>query len=364
MKISTKVSKIQVSYSDNDVRKVQCFCGKFCDRSIVPHLKKEHSQEWEKWCLDFVRLRNKGWSYRRIMWKYRAIFSWTVIECEIKRMVEQKKAFLKIRKKRKIEKWEPSDFQLESTTVWSFPKRGNWAVHQSDYRGNWPPQLPRNLILRYTRKGDVVLDPFVGGGTSLIEAYLLNRRSIGIDINPIAIKTSKERIKELETKSKKIPNIHLINKYRPIVKLGDVKESVKITSMLGFYKGSIDLICTHPPYLDALRYTENVHGDLSHITNVKTFCDEIQKFARAAYILLKRKGRCTVLIGDVRKKGRVIPLGFEVMKRFLQENFVLEEIVIKLQHQDESTEFYYRKNMRNYLLAHEYIFIFEKVKKQ
>jgi len=46
----------------------------------------------------------------------------------------------------------PSDYKLEKTTVWSFPDRGKWATHQGNYRGNWSPYIPRNLILKYTKK--------------------------------------------------------------------------------------------------------------------------------------------------------------------------------------------------------------------
>ena len=47
-----------------------------------------------------------------------------------------------------IEEFEPKDFKLETTTVWSFPERGEWATHKGNYRANWSPYIPRNLILR------------------------------------------------------------------------------------------------------------------------------------------------------------------------------------------------------------------------
>ena len=72
-------------------------------------------------------------------------------------------------------KWEPEGFQLEKSSVWSFPERGDWATHDSKYRGNCSPYVIRNLILRYSIEGDRILDQFAGGGTSLIEAKLLNR---------------------------------------------------------------------------------------------------------------------------------------------------------------------------------------------
>ena len=43
------------------------------------------------------------------------------------------------------------EVETETTTVWSFPKRGDWATHKPTYRGNWAPQIPRNLILKYTQ---------------------------------------------------------------------------------------------------------------------------------------------------------------------------------------------------------------------
>src|SRR5271167_2871719 len=88
-------------------------------------------------------------------------------------------------------KWRPDAFQLESTTLWSFPERGIWATHEGSYRGNWSPYIPRNLILRYTKPGDLVLDPFVGGGTTAIEAKLLGRQCIALDINEAALQQTR-----------------------------------------------------------------------------------------------------------------------------------------------------------------------------
>lgn len=66
--------------------------------------------------------------------------------------------------------FEPKEFALEKTTVWSFENREKWATHRGNYRANWAPEIPRNLILRYTNPGDLVLDQMVGSGTFPIEA--------------------------------------------------------------------------------------------------------------------------------------------------------------------------------------------------
>src|SRR3989338_670407 len=87
---------------------------------------------------------------------------------------------------------EEENEQLQSTTVWSFPERGKWATHNAKYRGNWAPQIARNIILLYSQEGDVVLDPMVGSGTTMIEAKLLKRKGIAFDIHPEVVKLAKE----------------------------------------------------------------------------------------------------------------------------------------------------------------------------
>jgi DNA modification methylase len=354
------INQVKVLYEDDDSRKVKCFCGEISVRSFVTHMKKSHPEIWEHWCLDFVNLRNKGWPNRRIMWKYNAVFSWTVIEHEVKKMVEDGKAELKVHQKPKIDEWQPQGFQLEKTTLWDFPKRGDWNVHQNNYRGNWAPELPRNLIFKYTKEGDTVLDVFVGGGTTLIEAWLAGRKSIGIDISPHAIKETEERIKEMEVKSKSTLEFNLKQEDKPILIKGDARKAPEI--LKEYMEEPIDLICTHPPYLDALSYTVDVEDDLSHIHEEEIFYNQMQVVANGFHAVLKDGGRCAILIGDVRKNKLVIPIGFEVMKRFKDEGFELEEIIIKSQHRDQSTEFYFNSNNLNYLISHEYLLIFQKPK--
>ena len=94
----------------------------------------------------------------------------------------------------KIKTFQPENFELERTNAWSFPERGTWATHKGDFRGNWPPQLARNVILRYSKPGETVLDQMCGSGTTLIECKLLGRNGIGVDINEAAVMITRDRI--------------------------------------------------------------------------------------------------------------------------------------------------------------------------
>ena len=244
----------------------------------------------------------------------------------------------------KNKKWEPDDFELEMNTVWSFPQRGNWATHDAKYRGNWSPYIPRNLLLRYSQEGDLVLDQFVGGGTTLIEAKLLNRSVIGVDINPVALERCREKIAfEWE------------NGGQTYIKQGDARN-------LHFVPDEgIDFICTHPPYADIIQYSDGIDGDLSRYV-IKDFLVQMRSVAAECYRMLKKGKFCSILMGDTRKKGHVVPMSFDVMKIFEGVGFKLKEIIIKEQYNCKATGFWKTNSVKHnfLLLAHEYLFVFMK----
>ena len=238
---------------------------------------------------------------------------------------------------------QPEHFELETNTIWSFPDRGKWATHDAKYRGNWSPYIPRNVILRYSQEGDTVLDQFVGGGTTAVEAKLTHRNFIGVDINPSAIELTKTKCAfDFETPA----TVTLIN--------GDARR-------LDLPDSSIDLICTHPPYADIIHYSEGIDGDLS-LLQLKDFLSEMEKVAGESYRVLKKGKFCAVLMGDTRKKGMVKPLGFETMRVFERAGFTAKEIVIKEQHNCKATGFWKTNSIKHnfLLLAHEYLFVFRK----
>lgn len=183
----------------------------------------------------------------------------------------------------------------------------------------------------------------MGSGTTLVEAKLLNRNAIGVDVNPQSISISETNLQfQCETNSK----VHIRN--------GSATD-------LSFIKsGSIDFICTHPPYANIIRYSKEIGNDLS-LLSVEDFLSEIEKVALEAYRVLKKGKMCAIMMGDMRKHGKVIPLGFKAMECFLKAGFTSKEIIIKEQHNCKSTEYWENRNNNFLLLAHEYIFVFQKV---
>lgn len=248
---------------------------------------------------------------------------------------------------KQINKLLPKNFKPEKNTVWSFKSRGNWATHNGNYRGNWSPYIPRNVILRYSEENDLVLDYFCGAGTTAIECKLLNRNFIGLDINPYAIQLAKQNINFDNFEDLYSPEINFV--------VGDARELSSVET------NSIDLICAHPPYADIINYTIDNPEDLSQLKYDK-FLSEIEKVANESYRVLKDGKNCAILIGDMRKNKMIIPLGFSVIDKYLSAGFLLKELIIKRQHNCKTTGFWYSKSIKYnfFLLAHEYLAIFQK----
>jgi len=247
-----------------------------------------------------------------------------------------------------MEELQPNNFELETTTVWSFPKRGSWATHDSKFRGNWAPQIPRNLILRYSKKQDLVLDQMCGCGTTLIECKLTERNGIGFDINPKMVEITKRNLK-FNSKNKNEANV--------TAKVGDARDLSEIKS------NSIDLIATHPPYADIIKYSEGrIEKDLSNIHSIDRFCAEMKKIAQESLRVLKPGKYCGILIGDTRRKKYFTPIAYRVMQDFIDVGFRLKEDIVKHQWNCKTTPYWtsMSKNYNFLLIMHEHLFVFEK----
>ncbi|WXG44048.1 MAG: DNA methyltransferase [Promethearchaeati archaeon SRVP18_Atabeyarchaeia-1] len=261
---------------------------------------------------------------------------------------------VELRQEWRIESYAPpDDYKPEKETVWSFPNRGNWATHVGDYRGNWSPYIPRNLIMRYTKPGDHVLDQMAGSGTTLVECKLLWRNGVGVDINPNAVMVARDRLNFEYASSSEQGKSCVIRTY-----VGDARYLNEIASE------SVDLVATHPPYARMIMYTRKsagaLDGDLSWLP-LQTYLREMSRVAEESLRVLKPSKHCAILIGDTRKQLHYVPIAFRVMQAFLDAGFILREDIIKRQWKMKGTRERWRgKGYDFYLITHEHVFVFRK----
>ncbi len=249
-----------------------------------------------------------------------------------------------------IERFQPRSYVPEEWTVWSFPERGDWATHVGNYRGNWSPYVPRNLIDRYTRPGGLVCDQMMGSGTTLVECKLMGRNCVGVDVNPSSVMVAMNRL-DFE--------------YSPVVP--DWKGSeVEVfhgdaRSLSEVADSQVDLVATHPPYCGIVSYSgKKVEGDLSSL-KLEDFLREMGKVASESFRILKPDHHCAILIGDTRRHRHYVPIHVGLLSSFLGAGFVLREDIIKLQHKTKVTRERWRGSRRDFLkIAHEHLYVFRK----
>lgn len=334
------------SVKNSDIKSVSESTCPFCKTKILTnlgeHIKNEHGDDSYKSAV--LKAKEEGIPDPRIGELFNINFK------QLERIITEAYGIniTSLKKPKKVKHWVPKEFKLETTTVWSYRRRGDWATHDSRYRANWSPYIPRNIILRYSNPGNIVLDYFVGGGTTAIEAKLLGRKCIARDINTAAVGLTRSNLR-----FKPPPTDYPI--YEPKVSVGNAKH------LRGIAKESIDLICAHPPYAGIISFGSKVKEDLSRL-NYDEFIDQMRQVAAKSYSVLKPGGKCVILIGDARKKKHVIPIGFSTIGVFLDAEFQLKELIIKRQHNCKTTGFWYTSSIRNnfLLLAHEYLAVFEK----
>ena len=78
---------------------------------------------------------------------------------------------------------------------WTAGQRQAHSIHEVSYRACFKPQLPEFFIKRLTKRADAVYDPFMGRGTTPVQAGLMGRRPVGNDINPLSVLITRPRLR-------------------------------------------------------------------------------------------------------------------------------------------------------------------------
>lgn len=250
--------------------------------------------------------------------------------------------------------WKNLDINVDS--LWLIPERDKSGKHENIYHGNFVPQIPNQLIRRYTKKGEIVLDPFLGGGTTLYECETLERKGIGFDINKDILNIVIDKVKG--NKNIFIENCDVTNSI-------DVDENLQ-KSLNILQKEKVDFVIMHPPYMDIIRFTEH-KNDLSQHNNIKEFIKSFISVCKNILKYLDNNRYFAIVIGDLYKNSEVLPLSFYIMDA-IKRNFdvTLKGIIIKNIEGNkgkigkQAIWTYRALNSDYFIFKHEYIFVFKK----
>jgi hypothetical protein len=253
-----------------------------------------------------------------------------------------------------LNRWQEST-DIITDSLWVLPKRDSTGAHLGWYWGNFIPQIPHQLMLRYTKQGDWVLDAFVGSGTTLIECRRLGRNGIGIELNP-EVASEAGKLVAREPNRLSIKTEIVIGDSRTIDAQGMLdKQRVK----------KVQLLIMHPPYHDIISFSDD-DKDLSNARSTSQFVKMFGETLDNATPVLERGRYFGLVIGDKYSKGEWIPLGFYCMSEVLKRNYSLKSIVVKnfeetRAKRDQKQLWRYRALVGGfYIFKHEYIFIFKK----
>jgi DNA modification methylase len=203
-----------------------------------------------------------------------------------------------------------SELSKYSTTVINQNKRYRW---REEYSARFIPLVPEKYIQLFSHKGETVLDPFTGSGTTNVVSLRLDRNSIGIDINRKGYEISVKRIKDIL-----IPLTAEPSRYRfetsdnHVIFYGDTRHEIICDNALNVLKNipdnSIDLVVTSPPYFDVIDYEDPNPEQWGNIHNYNAFLQKMEECFLKLHEVLKPKGFLVVNTQDVFRSDVKAPI--------------------------------------------------------
>ena len=279
---------------------------------------------------------------------------------------EEQKPDLRIVKKPKTKPYSDIDLNnwkeyshIKTDTWWEFASRDNTRGHSNEYHGNYIPQIAQQLYERFTKKGDVILDMFLGSGTSAIEALNMGRRCIGVELKPEQVETVKNKFSEKEL----VTGVNIICE-------DSASEAVKdkIQARLDIMREKkAQFLVLHPPYDDIIKFSDRKE-DLSNCATTEEFYELFAKVAKNGYDMLEKGRFAALIIGDKYSNSEIVPLGADCANKMREIGFKMKAVIVKNMEGNErakgKTANLWRYRALNggfYIFKHEYIYVFQKV---
>lgn len=226
--------------------------------------------------------------------------------------------------------YQKPKLKLQTTTLWEYPSQHYGEKMQGDkeYQGATPSWVIWNLLERYTRENDVVVDPMCGSGTTIDVCADMKRQGAGFDLAPF-----REDILQADARS--IP----------------VKDS------------SADFVFIDPPYSTHIDYSDDPRCIGKLDSQQMEYYQAMEKVIKEIYRILKNRRYMALYVSDSFKKGKPFsPIGFELFS-LLRKKFKPVDIISVVRHNRKLKRNHWHTSAIEgnfYLRGFNYLFIFKK----
>ena len=220
--------------------------------------------------------------------------------------------------------------RIQTATLWDYPSQhyGIGMQGDKDYAGATPSYIIWNLLQRYTKPGDLVIDPCAGSGTTLAVARDLARKARGFDLAP----------------------------YHTEIELADARH-------LPLADKSVDFVFIDPPYSTHLDYSDDARCIGKLDAESGTYYEAMEKVIEEIDRVLKDGKYMALYVSDSFKKGKpLMPIGFELFMR-LREFFEPVDIISVTRHNAKLNKGNFHKAAEEenfFLRGFNYLFIMKK----
>jgi len=216
--------------------------------------------------------------------------------------------------------------------VWQFTYEKRDVRDKKIHPATFPISLARKVIELFSHKGELILDPFVGSGTTLIAANDCDRNAVGFDLNDKYISICNERLAQS----------YLFNNSKQLAVNDDARN---ISNYL--YKDTVTLIFTSPPYANLLnrirknksrRFRNNEQlGQIEQysqdprdlgILNIEQYTKEMGDIFEELLPLLKTKAHCVINVPDMWWENKRVTIHVSLIEELRKRGYELRNIII------------------------------------
>ena len=218
--------------------------------------------------------------------------------------------------------------------VWQFYYEGRDIRDKKLHPATFPISLAKHVISLFTHKGELVLDPFVGSGTTLVAASDLDRNAVGFDLNPSYVKLAESRLS----------NLKLFGETRQIAVSDDARNIPEYLD-----EGTVSLIFTSPPYANLLnrkrknksrRGVERKNGQYMQIEQysqdprdlgtmaLEEYSQEMSVIFKNLLPLLRPKDHCVINVPDMWWEDQRVTIHISIVDALRKAGYELRNIII------------------------------------